>query len=142
MIYLCISNYESYFRNGTWHKFSYKRWNLMLSMFCFLAYFLLQIILCSAVKLFRKGKKDTTIGEVYFQPPVNVINIERFMWLIFLRFVFMWMQLNKSYLDICKSTSIPPVGIMELSSMCRVLGDQVNYKTLLLLQFLLFDQRI
>ncbi|KAM7527682.1 hypothetical protein LguiB_031092 [Lonicera macranthoides] len=54
-----------------------------------------QIILCSAVKLFRKGKKDTTIGE-----------------------------LNKSYLDICKATSIPPVGIMELSSMCRVLGDQ------------------
>lgn len=36
------------------------------------------------------------------------------------------MQLNKSYMDICKSTLIPPVGIMELSSMCRVLGDQVN----------------
>ncbi|XP_028063428.1 cell division control protein 6 homolog B-like [Camellia sinensis] len=54
-----------------------------------------QIILCSAVKLFRGGKKDTTIGE-----------------------------LSKSYLDICKLTLIPPVGIMELSSMCRVLGDQ------------------
>lgn len=54
-----------------------------------------QIILCSAVKLFRKGKKDTTIGE-----------------------------LNKSYMDVCKSTQIPPIGIMELSSMCRVLSDQ------------------
>ncbi|XP_071737922.1 cell division control protein 6 homolog B-like [Rutidosis leptorrhynchoides] len=54
-----------------------------------------QIVLCSAVKLFRKGKKDTTIGE-----------------------------LNKSYIDVCKSMLIPPVGIMELSCMCRVLGDQ------------------
>ncbi|KAL3367319.1 hypothetical protein AABB24_011847, partial [Solanum stoloniferum] len=54
-----------------------------------------QIILCSAVKLFRGKKKDATIGE-----------------------------LNISYLDICKSTLIPPAGIMELSSMCRVLGDQ------------------
>ncbi|CAA0840662.1 Cell division control protein 6 homolog B [Striga hermonthica] len=54
-----------------------------------------QMILCSAVKLFRKGKKDTTIGE-----------------------------LNKSYVDVCKSTLIPPVGIVELSSMCRVLDDQ------------------
>ncbi|XP_073058730.1 cell division control protein 6 homolog B-like isoform X2 [Primulina eburnea] len=54
-----------------------------------------QIILCSAVKLFRAGKKDTTVGE-----------------------------LNKFYRDVCKTTSIPPVSIMELSSMCRVLGDQ------------------
>lgn len=43
-----------------------------------------QIVLCSAVKLFRRGKKDTTIGE-----------------------------LNKFYIDVCKSTLIPPVGIME-----------------------------
>nr|GEU48704.1 anthranilate synthase alpha subunit 2, chloroplastic-like isoform X1 [Tanacetum cinerariifolium] len=54
-----------------------------------------RIVLCSAVKIFRKGKKDTTIGE-----------------------------LNKYYIDLCKSTSIPPIGIMELSCMCRVLGDQ------------------
>lgn len=54
-----------------------------------------QIILCSAVKLFRGGKKDTTIGE-----------------------------LNKFYVDVCKSTLIPPVGIVELASMCRVLDDQ------------------
>ncbi|XP_035834036.1 cell division control protein 6 homolog B-like isoform X2 [Helianthus annuus] len=51
-----------------------------------------QIVLCSVVKLFRKGKKDTTIGEFS--------------------------------IDISKSTLIPPVGIMELSCMCRVLGDQ------------------
>uniref|UniRef100_A0A7N0U3E2 Cdc6 C-terminal domain-containing protein n=1 Tax=Kalanchoe fedtschenkoi TaxID=63787 RepID=A0A7N0U3E2_KALFE len=54
-----------------------------------------QIILCSAVKLFRRGKKDTTIGE-----------------------------LNKSYNEVCKSSNVPPVGIFELSSMCRVLSDQ------------------
>nr|GEZ39305.1 cell division control protein 6 homolog B-like isoform X1 [Tanacetum cinerariifolium] len=56
-----------------------------------------QIVLCSAVKLFRRGKKDTTIGE-----------------------------LNKYYIDLRKSTSIPPIGIMELSCMSRVLGDQVK----------------
>lgn len=54
-----------------------------------------QIILCSAVKYFRKGKKDTTVGE-----------------------------LSRLYIDICKSILIPPVGTAELSSMCRVLSDQ------------------
>ncbi|KAF5954285.1 hypothetical protein HYC85_007141 [Camellia sinensis] len=61
-----------------------------------------QIILSSAVKLFRGGKKDTTIGE-----------------------------LSKSYVDICKLTLISPVGIMELSSMCRVLGDQIEHMKLI-----------
>ncbi|XP_044481851.1 cell division control protein 6 homolog B-like [Mangifera indica] len=54
-----------------------------------------QIILCSAVKFFRGGKKDTTIGE-----------------------------LNKSYMKICKTSLIPPVGILEFTNMCRVLNDQ------------------
>ncbi|CAI9109182.1 OLC1v1008956C1 [Oldenlandia corymbosa var. corymbosa] len=55
-----------------------------------------QIILCSAVKLFRGSKKkDTTISE-----------------------------LNKCYVEFCKSTLIPPLSIMELSNMCRVLADQ------------------
>ncbi|XP_010262805.1 PREDICTED: cell division control protein 6 homolog B-like isoform X2 [Nelumbo nucifera] len=54
-----------------------------------------QMILCSLVKLFRKGKKDTTIGD-----------------------------LNKSYSEICKSALIPPTGILEFSNMCRVLSDQ------------------
>ncbi|KGN47092.1 cell division control protein 6 homolog B [Cucumis sativus] len=54
-----------------------------------------QIILCSVVKLVRGGKKDTTIGE-----------------------------LNKSYIDMCKSTLIPPVGSLELSNMFTVLNDQ------------------
>ncbi|KAJ4970118.1 hypothetical protein NE237_003217 [Protea cynaroides] len=54
-----------------------------------------QMILCSVVKLFRNKKKDTTVGE-----------------------------LNKSYLDICKSALIPPSGILEFSNMCRVLSDQ------------------
>ncbi|XP_022753801.1 cell division control protein 6 homolog B-like [Durio zibethinus] len=57
------------------------------------------IILCSAVKFFRGGKKDTTVGE-----------------------------LNKSYIDICKSTLIPPVGILEFLSMCRVLNDEGLFK--------------
>lgn len=54
-----------------------------------------QIILCSAVKLFRGRQKDTTVGE-----------------------------LHKSYLDVCKSTHIPAAGFLEFSSMCRVLNDQ------------------
>lgn len=54
-----------------------------------------QMILCAAVKFFRGGKKDTTVGE-----------------------------LNKSYMEICKSTIIPPVGILEFLSMCRVVADQ------------------
>ncbi|XVF68948.1 hypothetical protein PTKIN_Ptkin11bG0042000 [Pterospermum kingtungense] len=58
-----------------------------------------QIILCSAAKFFRCGKKDTTVGE-----------------------------LNKYYIDICKSALIPPVGIMEFLSMCRVLNDQGLFK--------------
>ncbi|CAK9314559.1 unnamed protein product [Citrullus colocynthis] len=54
-----------------------------------------QIILCSVVKLVRGGKKDTTIRE-----------------------------LNKSYVEICKSTLIPPVGSLELTNMFTVLNDQ------------------
>lgn len=54
-----------------------------------------QIILCSAVKLFRGRQKDTIVGELY-----------------------------KSYLDVCKSTHIPATGYLEFSSMCRVLSDQ------------------
>lgn len=37
-----------------------------------------------------------------------------------------WIQLNKSYMEICKSTIIPPVGTLEFLSMCRVLADQVQ----------------
>ncbi|KAK6228174.1 hypothetical protein SCA6_000514 [Theobroma cacao] len=33
-------------------------------------------------------------------------------------------QLNKSYIDICKLTLIPLVEILEFSSMCKVLNDQ------------------
>ncbi|XP_030537653.1 cell division control protein 6 homolog B-like [Rhodamnia argentea] len=54
-----------------------------------------QIILCSAVKLFRGRQKDTIVGELY-----------------------------KSYLDVCKSTHIPATGFLEFSGMCRVLSDQ------------------
>ncbi|XP_021715500.1 cell division control protein 6 homolog B-like isoform X2 [Chenopodium quinoa] len=54
-----------------------------------------QIILCSAVKLFREGKKESIVGE-----------------------------LNKSYDSICKSAKLRSVGIMELSSMCKALNDQ------------------
>nr|GEV90364.1 anthranilate synthase alpha subunit 2, chloroplastic-like isoform X2 [Tanacetum cinerariifolium] len=33
------------------------------------------------------------------------------------------LMLNEYYIDLFKSTLIPPIGIMELSCMCRVLGD-------------------
>ncbi|EPS61527.1 hypothetical protein M569_13268, partial [Genlisea aurea] len=54
-----------------------------------------QIVLCSAVKLSRGGKKDATLEE-----------------------------LNKCYKGVCESSMIPPVGISELSTMCGVLQDQ------------------
>ncbi|KAK7305380.1 hypothetical protein VNO77_43285 [Canavalia gladiata] len=54
-----------------------------------------QIILCSSMKHFRGAKKDTILGELY-----------------------------KSYAEICKSSLIPPAGILEFSNMCRVLNDQ------------------
>ncbi|KFK43057.1 hypothetical protein AALP_AA1G072700 [Arabis alpina] len=54
-----------------------------------------QIIMCSAAKAFRGTKKDSTIGE-----------------------------LNKLYLEICKSWTISPAGITEFTNMCTVLNDQ------------------
>ncbi|XP_010487275.1 PREDICTED: cell division control protein 6 homolog B-like [Camelina sativa] len=54
-----------------------------------------QIIVCSAAKAFRGSKKDSTVGE-----------------------------LNKLYLEICKSWMISPAGITEFSNMCTVLNDQ------------------
>ncbi|RID40464.1 hypothetical protein BRARA_J00504 [Brassica rapa] len=54
-----------------------------------------QIIICSAAKAFRGSKKDATIGE-----------------------------LNKLYLEICKSRVISPAGITEFTNMCMVLNDQ------------------
>ncbi|GLT27255.1 hypothetical protein SLA2020_022690 [Shorea laevis] len=58
-----------------------------------------QIILCSAAKFSRGKKKDATIEE-----------------------------LNKSYIGVCKSAQIPPVGILEFLSMCRALSDQGLFK--------------
>ncbi|GAB2234961.1 hypothetical protein Drorol1_Dr00004234 [Drosera rotundifolia] len=54
-----------------------------------------QIFLCSATKLFRGNKKLATAKE-----------------------------LNKHYMDLCNSMQIKAVGFSELSSICRVLGDQ------------------
>ncbi|KAF8116292.1 hypothetical protein N665_0020s0143 [Sinapis alba] len=54
-----------------------------------------QIIMCSAAKAFRGTKKDATVGE-----------------------------LNKLYLEICKSWVISPAGITEFTNMCTVLNDQ------------------
>ena len=42
-------------------------------------------------------------------------------WLIFV-VSYMMMQLNKSYVDICKSVLVSPIGILELSSINRVLA--------------------
>ncbi|PKA49200.1 hypothetical protein AXF42_Ash010885 [Apostasia shenzhenica] len=55
-----------------------------------------QIILCCIVKLFQHSKKNaTTIAE-----------------------------LNRSYLQICKSLHVPAIGSIEFIDMCRVLSDQ------------------
>ncbi|CAH2038682.1 unnamed protein product [Thlaspi arvense] len=54
-----------------------------------------QIIVCSAAKAFRGSKKDATVVE-----------------------------LNKLYLEICKSRMISPAGITEFTNMCTVLNDQ------------------
>ncbi|CAH8385452.1 unnamed protein product [Eruca vesicaria subsp. sativa] len=54
-----------------------------------------QIIICSAAKAFRGTKKDATVGE-----------------------------LNKLYLEICKSWVISPAGNTEFTNMCTVLNDQ------------------
>ncbi|CAA7026333.1 unnamed protein product [Microthlaspi erraticum] len=54
-----------------------------------------QIIICSAAKAFRGSKKDATIVE-----------------------------LNKLYVELCKSWTISPAGITEFTNMCTVLNDQ------------------
>uniref|UniRef100_A0A453FY67 Uncharacterized protein n=1 Tax=Aegilops tauschii subsp. strangulata TaxID=200361 RepID=A0A453FY67_AEGTS len=35
------------------------------------------------------------------------------------------LQLNKSYIEICRSTQVPAVGMLEFSNMCMILSDQV-----------------
>ncbi|KAL0723771.1 hypothetical protein Bca4012_038370 [Brassica carinata] len=60
-----------------------------------------QITMCSAAKAFRGTKKDATVGE-----------------------------LNKLYLEICKSWVISPAGITEFTNICTVLNDQVTTITL------------
>jgi len=43
-----------------------------------------------------------------------------------------WVQLNKSYPNICKSTQVPAVGMQEFTSMCGVLNDQVEMQATVL----------
>ncbi|KAJ3675749.1 hypothetical protein LUZ60_004791 [Juncus effusus] len=54
-----------------------------------------QIILCALVNQFGSRKKGCTIGE-----------------------------LSKAYVEICKSSQIPAVGIIEFTNLCRGLSDQ------------------
>ncbi|CAO2182296.1 unnamed protein product [Urochloa humidicola] len=55
-----------------------------------------QMVLCALAKTFQHCKKKaTTLGE-----------------------------LNKSYIEICRSTQVPAVGMLEFSNMCVVLSDQ------------------
>lgn len=101
----------------------------------------LQILLCSAVKLFRGGKKDTNVGEVCSLTIIIIILIQTWFvyscWSTCFLKLATWMQLNKFYMEICKSALIPPVGILELSSICRVLSDQVRC-----LPFLLYSSLV
>ncbi|WOK94826.1 cell division control protein [Canna indica] len=55
-----------------------------------------QVILCSLVRLFRQCKRNATTLE----------------------------ELNRSYLEICKSTQIRPVEMMEFTDLCSALSDQ------------------
>uniref|UniRef100_A0A0A9NEH1 Cdc6, putative n=1 Tax=Arundo donax TaxID=35708 RepID=A0A0A9NEH1_ARUDO len=55
-----------------------------------------QMVLCTLANTFQHSKKKaTTLGE-----------------------------LNKSYIEICRSTQVPAVGMLEFSNMCMVLSDQ------------------
>uniref|UniRef100_A0A0D9V7Y3 Cdc6 C-terminal domain-containing protein n=1 Tax=Leersia perrieri TaxID=77586 RepID=A0A0D9V7Y3_9ORYZ len=55
-----------------------------------------QMVLCALANTFNHCKKKaTTLGE-----------------------------LNKSYIEICRSTQVPAVGMLEFSNMCVVLSDQ------------------
>ncbi|CAL4973051.1 unnamed protein product [Urochloa decumbens] len=55
-----------------------------------------QMVLCALANTFQHCKKKaTTLGE-----------------------------LNKSYIEICRSTQVPAVGMLEFSNMCMVLSDQ------------------
>lgn len=54
-----------------------------------------QILLCAAVRNFRRGKKDSSVGE-----------------------------LNTAYLEFCKLTGMQPLTPPEFSSVCQVLADQ------------------
>ncbi|KAL5223388.1 hypothetical protein ABZP36_028101 [Zizania latifolia] len=55
-----------------------------------------QMVLCALANTFHHCKKKaTTLGE-----------------------------LNKSYIEICRSTQVPAVGMLEFSNMCMVLSDQ------------------
>ncbi|RLN04043.1 hypothetical protein C2845_PM13G14930 [Panicum miliaceum] len=55
-----------------------------------------QMVLCALANTFQHcKKKSTTLGE-----------------------------LNKSYIEICRSTQVPAVGMLEFSNMCMILSDQ------------------
>ncbi|EMS68501.1 Cell division control protein 6-like protein [Triticum urartu] len=55
-----------------------------------------QMVLCALANTFQHSrKKATTLGE-----------------------------LNKSYIEICRSTQVPAVGMLEFSNMCMILSDQ------------------
>ncbi|EFJ26619.1 hypothetical protein SELMODRAFT_441834 [Selaginella moellendorffii] len=54
-----------------------------------------QMVLCSAVSLFRKRKRDAPLGE-----------------------------LNKQYLGFCKTTGMRPVSSQEFSGICQLIADQ------------------
>ncbi|KAG6530468.1 hypothetical protein ZIOFF_012707 [Zingiber officinale] len=67
-----------------------------------------QVILCSFVRLSQHCKKNaTTLAEA-----------------IILIIVYVCDQLNRSYSEICKSTQIRPVGMMDFASLCTALNDQ------------------
>lgn len=129
---LIISSFDGRHELGAKLSVAYERTSIRLEpvkLFSFLAHtFFLTMasdytLLCR--KAFLRGKEGCNCrGGIlsnifqYHAPSKNSINN--------LLYILSFMQLCKSYLDICKLILIPPVGNTELSSMCRVLADQVS----------------
>ncbi|THU51775.1 hypothetical protein C4D60_Mb06t34590 [Musa balbisiana] len=76
--------------------------------------FCARVILCSLVRLFRQHKNSTALGEASSTTSTYNECADQ----------CVWAQLNRSYLDICKSTQIRPIGMTEFADMCRALADQ------------------
>jgi hypothetical protein len=83
------------------------------------------MVLCALANTFQNCKKKATnLGEVRLYHIMKEHSPHLFMYVSNLSLLPMF-QLNKSYIEICRSTQVPAVGMLEFSSMCMVLSDHV-----------------